>query len=242
MKKFCLFILAALTFVACNTNNPVQPDNKELLGTWRVDSINTYGDSLNQTITFNETELIYFQGPEGDESWPGNNTELGYKIENGMLCIFREDPMPFEYKTSYSVQGEHLSIDKFSTDGLYFRKLNLIKGGTKYQPSESYVPSNEYEGVWESPYYAEQNLFVITADSMFFIYGDGSIHFPCRYRIISEGMIELERTYFPEDYISYKAEVPIYFNKDSLLVIEKYVLSAAGCYPPEFLNLVLKRK
>ena len=123
-KKFSIFLVVTALIVACNNNSPKVLEKEQILGIWYVDSINPNGDSVNQSLTFNDKELIYNIGPDGDEDWPGIEIVLSYRLENQTLIVSAVSPQHFEYSSNIYIKNtDVLVIDHFSTDGQQFKRL-----------------------------------------------------------------------------------------------------------------------
>lgn len=127
-KFFLLVALLAVVLGGCKSNEPDFCNNEKILGIWYVDSITPLGNPVNQSITFENKNIIYYIGPEGDETWGGETYLFSYKIENEQLFISAKNPLSFEFGTNFVMNKEnHLFIERFSTDGTNFKSLNLKK-------------------------------------------------------------------------------------------------------------------
>ena len=137
--KFFLFALMALLCVACSKNNPEQ---NKLLGTWAEPY---HVETAVKSLTFNaDATLVYVDKPDTTWNvvidWGGDYAKLHYAVKSNDLYIsgtkqvFDETTStyvdkPFNYSTSFSIEGERLTIDSFAYNGEsgYFKQLILYR-------------------------------------------------------------------------------------------------------------------
>lgn len=133
MKKFFVFATMAIILVSCNKNEPEQ--NAVLIGTW---SEPYHVNVMVRSITFNadgtarynyERDTTYHVQSE----YSGYYVDFKYSVEgqNMLHCSSLEKPYdyePFDYKTSFSIRNDTLSVDSIclGTYG-YVKSLKLLK-------------------------------------------------------------------------------------------------------------------
>ena len=126
-KFFLLVAVLAVVLMGCNTNEP-----EELLGTW-------WSLHHNESLDFRaDGTLKYTSKPDTTEvpilDWAPIYADLKYSIETNDLIISGEREMsnhekePFQYTTSFRIEGKKLTVDSFSYDGFVnFEPLIVYK-------------------------------------------------------------------------------------------------------------------
>ncbi len=139
-----LVILIAMSMIACNQQNI--PDEK--CGTHNTPT-ETEGNLLTagewvcyhseeatvESLTFlHDSILIYENKPDSNSpihsTWGGTHKELHYHASADSLRISHtpnSTAEEFGYTTAYTIADDTLTLDKFSDDGLRFRKVKLQK-------------------------------------------------------------------------------------------------------------------
>lgn len=112
MRTSKLLILAgvAMILIACNKS---EPNMDNLIGKWFVKD-----SGKNIELTFNEdNQLIYYYGPTGTETWPGNWIYGTYKIEKSLMYLYFLDPINSACSTGFSISDNVLIIEQFPHKG-----------------------------------------------------------------------------------------------------------------------------
>ena len=138
-KTLIVLVILAMTLVACKSKDtattPEEINNEQLLGIWQIDTVFYDNAPLNRVITFTKDELIFFWGPDGEITWPGQYYNMDYKLtDKQTMTITGTSPDPsiymksFEYSTHFYITNDTcLYLDNFSFDGVRFYKWNFIK-------------------------------------------------------------------------------------------------------------------
>lgn len=135
-KSLLLFAVAALVLTACKTSNP--PTDNSLHGMWYYTSSDE--DGTGTSLLFDEDGLLTYRWvPDITQSdvidWGGMEKSMTYTTANNKLCISYADALTeiypqslFEYTTDYTIQGNKLTINRFSWDGERFAEVSLVAG------------------------------------------------------------------------------------------------------------------
>lgn len=116
-------LAAILILVACELN--VQPQTEQsLYGTWEFCD----DTSRNVSLTFKEGhQLIYFIGPIGSVTYPGEWIDAQYSVSKDSLNLSFPHPFDTAYSTYFKMDNNILMIEKVPYYGGVFECVSLTK-------------------------------------------------------------------------------------------------------------------